>query len=186
MSAAQRQALRTAPRPRCIPAPLRYISTWKIIPQARFIETRRAHRPVARHDWLDTRSADAWGAAIGGEAKPGQRRRLIVTGNESVRDYRLRDAQSRRFASRQGGVGGGKAKAHRARLGCAPLVLSRKPLRLSVLIRVAIDMANYAGVEGLQQRSLGGEGLVLDYIMASKGNGMQQDACHRYPAYASP
>ena len=59
-------------------------------------------------------------------------------------------------------------------------------MRPSVLVRITFDVANNAGVEREQQRRLGGDSLVLDYVVASNGSGMQQHACDRYPANVSP
>ncbi len=81
---------------------------------------------------------------------------------------------------------GGKAQANRAGLCHAPLVLSGKPLRPSVLVRITFDVANNAGVEREQQRRLGGDSLVLDYVVARNRSGMQQDCRDRQPADPPP
>ena len=83
-------------------------------------------------------------------------------------------------------MGGGKAEADWARFCHTAWGFSGKPLRRIVLIRIAIDVADEAVVEGLLQRRLGGEGLELDYVVARDRSGMQQHAHDRNPADVSP
>ncbi len=62
-------------------------------------------------------------------------------------------------------MGGSKAEADGTGLCRAARGFSGKPLRLSV--RLAVNVADNASVEGEEQRRFGRDGLVSDYVVAS-------------------
>lgn len=64
-------------------------------------------------------------------------------------------------------MGGSKAEADGTGLCRAARGFSGKPLRLSVSVRLAVNVANNASVEGEEQRRFGRDGLVSDYVVAS-------------------